>query len=264
MDDLATGAGHTGTPAAAVDGAPAVWRDVGPWTAYKRGLGIAFQIPAVILAATGAGFGALAHDAGLAFGHTAFVSLILYATPGQVVLIDQLARGASLLGGAVAVSLTAIRLLPMMVSLMPYLRAPGVPRWQYVAAAHFIAITGWTEAFRRLPKLPVHLRMPHFLGLGTALMLMLQLGTIIGYCLAGAVPVLLTSALLFMTPLYFSMSLILNARQPIDWAALTAGAVLGPIFIVAAPGFDLLLSGLIGGTLAWWIGGRAKATETGP
>ena len=222
-------------------------------TAFQRGLLIGLEIPSVILAATGAGFGALAHDAGLPFGPTTLMSVALYATPAQVVLVDQLARGASLLGGAFAISLTAVRLLPMMVSLMPLLRGARTPRWQYVLAAHAIAITGWSEAFRRLPPLPKHLRMAHFLGLGTALMTSLTLGTMAGFWLASVVPPLLTSALLFMTPLYFLMSLFMNARQAIDWAALALGLFLGPIFFLIAPGFDLLLTGLIGGTLAFYI-----------
>lgn len=234
----------------------------GPRTAFTNGLMVAFEIPALILMATGAGFGALAHDGGVQFGHTAFMSLVLYATPAQVVLVDQLARGSSLLGGAFAITLTAIRLLPMMVTLMPYLRAPGVPRWQYVLAAHFIAITGWTEAFRRLPQLPERLRLPHFLGLGSALMAWLTLGTMTGYVLAGVVPPLLTSALLFMTPLYFTMSLVLGAKHAIDWAALMAGLVIEPICYLAAPGFDLLLTGLIGGTIAFWIGRRADGARS--
>ena len=230
----------------------------GPRDAFLRGLQIAFEVPSLILAATGAGFGALAHDAGVEFSHAALMSIVLYATPAQVVLIDQLARGASLWVGAFAISLTAIRLLPMMVSLMPYLRSPSAPRWQYVVAAHFIAITGWSEAFRRLPLLPVPLRLPHFLGLGTALMTSLLIGTMIGFALAGIVPPLLTSALLFMTPLYFTMSLFLNAKHLLDWAALAAGFVLGPIFHLAAPEFDLLLTGVIGGTLAFVIAERGK------
>jgi predicted branched-subunit amino acid permease len=253
VDDIAVPR-HDNVAIDATAHTPDAWEDVSANTAFVRGLAIAGQIPAFILAATGAGFGALAHDAGIAFGPTAFVSVVLYATPAQVVLVDQLARGASLLGGAFAVSLTAIRLLPMMVSLMPYLRAPDVPRWQYLLASHFIAITGWTEAFRRLPKLPVHLRMPHFLGLGSALMFVLLVGTMIGYVMASIVPVLLTAALLFMTPLYFFMSLTLNATTLTDRAAMMLGCILGPIFVIAAPGFDLLLSGLVGGTVAFWLG----------
>jgi predicted branched-subunit amino acid permease len=238
-------------------GAPAWAAGASKREAFVQGLAVAFQVPALILGATGAGFGALAHDAGMGFGHTSFMSIVLYATPAQVVLVDQFARGASLLGGAFAVTLTAIRLLPMMVTLMPYLRGPDVPRWQYVLAAHYIAITGWTEAFRRLPLLPPGLRMPHFLGLGTSLMVCLTAGTMAGFVLAGVVPPLLTSALLFMTPLYFTMSLILGVRQPADWAALVAGAIAGPICYLAAPGFDLLLTGLIGGTIAFWFSQRA-------
>ena len=241
-----------------IDAGPPWVRGANARTAYAHGWRIFIEVPALILGATGAGFGALAHDSGLSFGHTWFMALALYATPAQVVLVDQFARGASLLGGAFAVTLTAIRLLPMMVSLMPLLRGPNAKPWQYIAAAHFIAITGWTEAFRRLPLLPPRLRLPHFLGLGSALLTALLIGTMIGYELAGIVPPLITAALLFMTPLYFTMSLLLNAKQTVDWAALGAGLVLGPIMFIASPGFDLLLTGLIGGTIAFLIGERAK------
>lgn len=237
---------------------PAWTSGAGERDAFARGLAIAADIPALILAATGAGFGALAHDAGIQFGHTAFMSLVLYATPAQVVLVDQLARGSSLLGGTFAVMLTAIRLLPMTVTVMPLLRGPQTRRWQYVLASHFVAITAWAEAYRRLPRLPERLRMPYFLGLGTALVVCLTAGTILGYLIAGLVPPLLTSALLFMTPMYFSMSMILNAHKSLDWWALGAGAVLGPIMFIAFPGFDLLLTGLFGGTIAY-LAGRERS-----
>ena len=255
MDDLAP-------PAPPGPGAePDVRPDAPPWTeganervAYAHGFKISAEIPALILSATGAGFGALAHDAGIQFGHTAFMSVVLFATPAQVVLVDQLARGSSLLGGTFAVMLTAIRLLPMTVTVMPLLRGPATRRWQYALASHFVAITGWAEAYRRLPQLPERLRMPYFLGMGSALVMCLLIGTIAGYLVAGVVPPLLTSALLFMTPMYFAMSLVLNARQSMDWWALGAGAVLGPVMFIAAPGFDLLLTGLVGGTIAFFAG----------
>jgi predicted branched-subunit amino acid permease len=237
--------------------------NAGEWTAFIRGLRLFFEIPALILGATGAGFGALAHDAGIEFGVTALMSVVLYATPAQVVLVDNFARGASLLGGAIAISLTAIRLLPMTVSLMPYLRGPKARRWQYVLAAHYIAITGWNEANRRLPDLPEALRLAHFLGLGTALMAALLVGTVVGFLLAGLVPPLVGAALLFMTPLYFIMSLILGARLSLDWWAIGAGVVLGPVFFIAVPGLDLLITGLVGGTVAFMIGARTRTKGAG-
>ncbi len=252
MDELTSAT--PGPTAAAQTTAPAWTSGADERVAYAHGFKISVEIPALILAATGAGFGALAHDADIQFGHTAFMSVILFATPAQVVLVDQLARGSSVWGGTFAVMLTAIRLLPMTVTIMPLLRGPATRRWQYVLASHFVAITGWAEAHRRLPQLPERLRMPYFLGMGSALLVCLLIGTILGFLVASLVPPVLTSALLFMTPVYFAMSLILNARQSMDWWALGAGVVLGPIMFIAAPGFDLLLTGLIGGTIAFLAG----------
>lgn len=254
LDDLAKPRAMPAESGDVPSDAPGWVNGADPRTAFLHGFAIIREVPAIILGATGAGFGALAHDAGLAFGPVVFMSFVFYATPAQVVLIDQLARGASLLAAAFAIALTAVRLLPMTVSLMPLLRSPDVPRWQYVWAAHYIAVTCWTEAFRRLPRLPPRLRMGHFLGLGTGLVTSLMIGTAIGYALAGVVPPVLTSALLFMTPLYFMMSLVQGARQTTDWTAIAAGLLLGPMLFIAAPGFDLLLSGLIGGTIAFLVG----------
>lgn len=233
----------------------------GWWAAFSAGFRIIMAVPAIILAATGAGFGALAKDAGIGIGHTAFMSVVVYATPAQVVLADQLARGAPLIAVAFAVMLTGIRFLPMTVTLMPYLRGPGTRAWQFYLASHFVAITGWSEAVRRLPEQQPAARMPYFLGLGSALMSALLLGTVVGYLVAGTVPPLLTSALLFMTPIYFLLSQILNLREPIDGFALGIGLVLGPVFLLLAPGFDLLLSGLVGGTLAFVIARRAGGSS---
>ena len=46
--------------------------------------------------------------------------------------------------------------------------------------------------------------------------------------------------------------------RPNDVVPLGAGLVLGPVFFIAAPGFDLLLSGLVGGTIAYLVGARSR------
>ena len=77
---------------------------------------------AFVLFATALGFGALARDAGFSLGHAAFLSLTMFALPNQVVLIDQLARGATIASAALAVTLAAVRLFPMVAATMPTLR----------------------------------------------------------------------------------------------------------------------------------------------
>lgn len=207
-----------------------------------------------MLFSTSIGFGALARDLGVTLGQAAFLAGAVYATPAQVVLIDQLGRDASLAAAAFAVTLTGVRLLPMTVTLMPYLRDDGMPRVLAFLASHFVAITAWLEAQRRLPSLPRHLRLSHFLGIGVGTVTATVLGTVFGHAVAGVLPQVLSAALLFITPLYFLLSLLGTARLPVDVAAVVLGAVLGPILFWIIPGLDLLVTGIAGGSLAYVLG----------
>ena len=136
-----------------------------PQQAFLRGLRATPWTPGLILFLAMIGFGALARDSGFSVGQAVFTTVGIFQLPGQVALVDQVARGATYFAAALAVLLTAIRLLPMTVVLMPYLRGSELPRWLEYAAAHFVAITAWVEALRRLPPLPPHVRLPYFLGL---------------------------------------------------------------------------------------------------
>lgn len=240
------------------DGAPDWARGASPLTALPRGMLVLASTPGLILFFTSIGFGALARDAGLTLGHAAFIAASIYALPAQVVLADNVARGASLAAAAFAVTLTAVRLLPMTVSLMPLIRDGRSPRGLYVLAVHFVAITSWIEGNRRLPHLPAHLRLFFFIGIGLGMISLTITGGIIGHSLAGELPPVLSAALLFMTPLYFFLSLIATAQTGVDKLAIACGAALGPLFFVSVPGFDLMLAGLAGGTIAYFAGRRQR------
>lgn len=208
------------------------------------------------------GFGALARDAGFSVGQAIFTTVGIFQLPGQVALVDQVARGATLLTAAFAVLLTAVRLLPMTVVLMPYLRGSGLPRWLEYAASHFVAITAWVEALRRLPPLPEHVRLPYFLGFAVVLCSGTVIATVAGYHLAGELPPILAAALLFLTPIYFVLSLIAAATTRADQLAIVFGVVLGPVLFVYVPGLDLLATGLIGGTIAYGLGRFKRSRDS--
>lgn len=224
-----------------------------------RGLLAALVSPAgLILGATGIGFGALANGLGFAIGHVLFISAFVFALPAQVLIVDELARGAGIAGTALAVTLTAVRLLPMTVSIMPLIRDEKLPRWLHVYAIHFIAVTAWIEGFRLLPGLPQRVRLPFFCGQCTGFMVLLATGSSAGFLLAAGLPPVLTAALLLMTPIYFTCSLLQSARALTDYSAIVIGAIVGPIAFKLMPGFDLMLTGVIAGTAAWLVGRRAR------
>jgi hypothetical protein len=137
------------------------------------------------------------------------------------------------------------------VVIAPFLGGPKASRTGKIAAVHAIAITAWIEGFRRLPRLPEGERLPHFLGIGTGLVAGALGGTWVGYEAAGAVPPPFAALLLFLTPIYFMLSLIATSSRLGDWLAIVSGGVVGPVAFWLAPGFDLILSGLVGGTAAY-------------
>lgn len=244
------------------DGAPRPELSKGarPLAAFWLGLRGAVSVPVLVVAVSFVGFGALAHDFGLDIFQALFISGSMFALPGQVVLVDELAKGAGLAATALAVTLTSIRLLPMAFSLFPVLRSARTSRVTEVTLAHFVAITIWLESMRRLPGMPRELRTAYFSGFAVAQIMALFAATAAGYRLAAAVPEMVAAGMVFLTPLYFMLSLIEGARGGADRIAIVAGLLLGPAMSFLFPGFDLLLTGLLGGTLSYaairWRKGR--------
>lgn len=225
--------------------------------AFARGLLVAISVPAAVLFATALGFGALTRDGGFSIAQAAFITVSMFTLPNQVVLVDQLARNETIAAAALAVALTAVRLLPMTVTLVPLIRGTKRRPLLELLAVHFVAITTWIEAHRRLPSVPPDLRLAHHLGLGVAITVVMLFGTLAGYFAAGNVPPVVAAALLFMTPLYFLLSLVVTSQSRMDLVAIVFGCGLAPALYLIAPGFDLLATGLLGGTLAFvWGRGR--------
>ncbi|HXE88823.1 MAG TPA: AzlC family ABC transporter permease [Hyphomicrobiaceae bacterium] len=224
--------------------------------AFASGLSLILSVPSALLFAAGLGFGALARDGGFSIAHTAFITASMFALPNQVVLVDQLARNETPLAVAFAVGLAALRLLPMTVTIVPLLKG-GRPRPALEAlAVHFVAVTPWIESQRRLPTVLAGLRLATYLGLGLAFWATMMAGTMAGYTLAASVPAPVSATLLFLTPIYFLLSLLATARVRMDLLAVGLGCALAPVFYILTPGFDLLATGLIGGTLAFLLRGR--------
>ncbi len=230
---------------------PAAAPPVSQLRAFARGLSVVASIPAALLCAAGVGFGALARDGGLSIWHTVFITASMFALPNQVVLVDQLARNETVLAAAFAVALAALRMLPMTVTVTPFLQAGRRRPLLEVVAVHFVAVSAWVEAHRRLPAFPAEARLMGYLGLGIGFWSAMLSGTAAGYALAGSVPVAVAATLLFLTPIYFVLSLLATSRSRMDLIAIGMGCVLAPALYLAVPGFDLLATGLIGGTLAF-------------
>lgn len=218
-----------------------------------RGVRASFtSVQGIVLFAGFVGFGGLVHDVNFPLGAAVLSTLLVWALPAQVLLVGGFAAGNSLPVIALAVGLSSVRLFPMVASLLPMLRGRSGLGTQLLAS-HYIAVTAWVEGIRLLPPLPADARMPFFLGLANAFLLICTTGTIAGYLLAGTLPQSLANGLLFLTPISFLLQLMRNARETVDWLALGFGLLLAPIFAQIGGRFDLLWIGLIGGGAAYLV-----------
>lgn len=228
---------------------PMGWR-----AAYLAGMRRGLSLPGLVLFASFFGFGAFARATGFTIGEAMFTSGLVWALPGQVVLLSTLADGASLAAAFVAVTLTAVRLLPLTVAILPLMRRERQSWASQYFVSHFVAVTVWVESMRRFPRLARADRIPFFLGISLTVVPLNVAATALGHLASAAVPHALAAALLFLTPIYFVLSMTSAARARSDHLAMAAGLALGPVFYRLAPGLDLLWTGLVGGTLAWLLG----------
>ena len=218
---------------------------------FLRGARAAFSIPGLILASAFVGFSGLAKDAGISFAETVFMTAFIWALPAKVVLIGAISSGSSLFAAAFAVALSSVRLTPMVVSLMPELRGPRTRTWVLYLLSHFVAVTSWVIAMERLRGIPRDARTSYYAGLGSTLLLNNIVVVAAFFLVADELPPIVSAALLLLTPMYFLTSLWGSARERAGHVAMGLGLVLGPVFHVVVPTFDLLAAGALGGGLAY-------------
>jgi predicted branched-subunit amino acid permease len=218
---------------------------------YLRGVRAAFSVPGLILASAFVGFASLAKESGFSLVETVFMTGIVWALPAKVVLVGAVASGASLPAAAFAVALSSVRLMPMVVALTPELRAEKTRTWVLYLLSHFVAVTSWVLAMERVPGIPRPMRTAYYAGLGSTLVLANMALVPVVYVLVGSLPDWVTAALLLLTPIYFLTSLWGSARERASHIAMVLGLVLGPLFHMLFPGFELLLAGVVGGGVAY-------------
>lgn len=227
--------------------------------AYGKGLFAATQtILTYTLFATYLGVGALAHDLNFSPLWAMLATALVWAAPAQMILLTALGTGGSAVQAAAAVSLSAIRLMPMVVALLPMLRGPKTKSWQLVLPTHFVAVTVWVESMRQVPSVPRERRIAFVNGLGTGVMGATVVSTLVGYNLAATLPPLFGGAVLFLTPISFLLTTASNSRMLVDRLALALGIALLPLANLLNTGIDMLIAGVSAGTIAYAVH-RARA-----
>jgi predicted branched-subunit amino acid permease len=224
----------------------------------------ATSVFAFVITFTYIGFGALAHDYGFSVGWAMLSTALQWAGPAQVILVTGLGPGAVAIETAVAVGLSSVRLLPIVVALLPMVKRDDSRPWQLLVPVHFMAVSVWVEAMRHAPGLPRAQRIPFCNGVGLTLLILGTLATGLGYYMQALLPAVFGAAAMFITPISFLTSTARNARLLLEKAALALGLVIGPLLAFSQVAFDLLWTGVIGGTLAYGLHRWRRSRSASP
>ena len=145
------------------------------WSAFWPGVTGILSLAGVVMCASFLGFGALLNGMGYPLWPGLLTTLLIWALPGQVVLLTLFQEGAALLAICLAVSVTAIRLLPMVTVVLSKTALTPAPRWPTYFLAHFIAVTLWVLTGDDIMAMPRERRLPWLTGLACCLMTVMLL-----------------------------------------------------------------------------------------
>ena len=183
------------------------------WPWFFKGMRGIISAPALVLMGAFVGFCGFAYESGIPLSQTVFMTAIVWALPAQLVLVGAMLAGASLPAAAIAVTLSSMRLMPMVAAFVPEIRTKSTPTWLLLVLSHFVAVTAWVFTMERLHLVPREGRLAFFAGFALTLtsaniVLVATLYSVVSY-----LPALLVGALFFLTPIYFLTSIWSSARS---------------------------------------------------
>lgn len=220
---------------------------------FLNGMRGIVSVPALILMTSFVGFAGLASGAGISLAQTLFMVAIVWALPSKVVLVGSIIAGSSLPATFIAVTLSAMRLMPMVAALVPEIRTKKTPTWLLLILSHFVAITAWVYTMQKIDTIPREGRIAYFAGMAGTLCVANIVIVAIVYNLVPELPTVVAAALFFLTPIYFLTSLWASARERVIHIAMVLGLFSAPVFHRISAEFDILYAGIIGGTVAFAI-----------
>tara|TARA_E500000331_G_scaffold347093_1_gene386817 strand:+ start:4504 stop:5205 length:702 start_codon:yes stop_codon:yes gene_type:complete len=209
-------------------------------------------MPTVMVSAAMIGFGSLARESGLSLDVTLALTIGLWGLPGQVAMAEMWALSAPVLAIVAASSMGNMRFLPMALITAPWFHGDNRPRWTRYLAAQVMSVNVWSIFVQNAANLAIGQRYPYFMGIGTICVFSGILATILGFFLAGTLPVSVTIALIFLNPAYF-LFVFSSVRQRNCMIAVILGFFLGPLLHQSIPDWSVPLTGIIAGTTAFLL-----------
>ena len=211
------------------------------------------SLPAFILLTTMMGFGSLARSAGYSAEMSALATVLIWGLPGQLAMVELTSTGQGLVAIIFACSLANARFFPMVVSFFPSMTREKTSFPKLVLYAQLLSINSWAVCLRNFPEIEPEDRKLYFVAFASSIMSAAVIGTLLGYYASAVLPDPLVLGLIFISPLFFALVLSAVPRAT-EKASLILGCLVVPLAHYYFPSVDLLITGLVAGSLGFFLG----------
>ena len=213
----------------------------------------ALSLPAFILFFTMMGFGSLARGAGFAPEMAALASLLIWGLPGQLAMVELTSTGQGIIAIVFACSLANARFLPMVVSFAPAMARGRASLPRMLLDAQLLSINSWAVCMREFPNIEAGFRHRYYVSFSSSILFAAVVGTLVGYHSAVLLPAVVVLGLIFVSPLFFALVLSAVPGRAERFSMLIGCATI-PLAHFLLPSVDLLVTGVVGGSLGFAIG----------
>ena len=233
---------------------------VGEAAVTRKALLDALSLPAFILLFTMMGFGSLARGAGYDATMAAVASLLIWGLPGQLAMVELTVTGQGMLAIVVACSLANARFMPMVVSFLPMLGRQGESLPRMLLDAQMLSINSWAMCMREFPRVEASYRHRYYVIFASAILAAAIAGTLLGYHSSVLLPAPMVLGLIFVSPLFFALVLSAVPGRA-ERISMLLGCAAIPLAHYLWPAVDLLVTGLVGGSLGFMIGNWLESSR---
>ena len=225
----------------------------------RKALLDSLSLPAFILFFTMMGFGSLMQKAGFGADMAAIATLLIWGLPGQLAMVELAATGQGLIAIVFACSLANARFMPMVVSFIPTMARTGASLPRQLLDAQMLSINSWAVCLREFPGIEPDWRHLYYVTFASSILAAAVVGTLFGFYGAVILPAVLVLGLIFTSPLFFALVLAATPGRA-ERLSMLAGCLIVPLAKYYFPSVDLLVTGLLGGSLGffaarYWRGG---------
>ena len=220
---------------------------------FQKAILDSLSLPAFILLTTMMGFGSLAQSVGFSPEMSALATALIWGLPGQLAMVELTTDGQGIVAIIFACSLANARFFPMVVSFIPSMTRDRVSFPKLVLYAQLLSINSWAVCMRKFPEIDPEYRELYFMAFATTILTAAVAGTLLGYYASAVLPDALVLGLIFLSPLFFALVLSAVPKAG-ERASLILGCLVVPLAHHYFPSVDLLITGVVGGSLGFFLG----------